>query len=164
MWGHITVILYFLSFYNQVYHHDILKIMLKGDMEVEIRQWHLNETCMTVIFLLHLDVWRQNQGPLHTWTKSRDHEIVRAQKKVFKGRPNIPPELCSVVTTLKCIVKSYVTGSLTKCYFNDIMHVLTHDKIEYVNGCERLECMVSRCCVRPTSKRWFLRIIQVTVK
>ena len=37
-------------------------------------------------------------GPLHSWAKSRDHEIVRAQKKVFKGRPNPPPNPCSVVT------------------------------------------------------------------
>ena len=26
-----------------------------------------------------------NSRPLHTWAKSHDHEIVRAQKKVFKG-------------------------------------------------------------------------------
>ena len=37
-------------------------------------------------------------GPLHTRAKSRDHEIVRAQKKVPKGRPNTPPNSCSVVT------------------------------------------------------------------
>jgi hypothetical protein len=29
-------------------------------------------------------------GPLHTRAKSRDHEIVGAQKKVSKGRPNTP--------------------------------------------------------------------------
>jgi hypothetical protein len=38
------------------------------------------------------------QGPLHTWAKSRDHEIVRAQKKGSKGRPNTPPKSCDVVT------------------------------------------------------------------
>ena len=36
-------------------------------------------------------------GPLHTRAKSRDHDIVRAQKKVSKGRPNTPPKSCSVV-------------------------------------------------------------------
>jgi hypothetical protein len=36
-------------------------------------------------------------GPLHTWAKSRDHEVVRAQKKVSNGRPNTPPKSCSVV-------------------------------------------------------------------
>ena len=30
--------------------------------------------------------------------KSRDHEIVRAQKKVSEGRPKTPPKSCSVVT------------------------------------------------------------------
>ena len=38
------------------------------------------------------------RGPLHTQAKSRDHEIVRAQKKVFKGRPKTPPKSCGVVT------------------------------------------------------------------
>jgi hypothetical protein len=39
-----------------------------------------------------------NLGPLHTQAKSRDQEIVRAQKKVSRGRPMIPPKSCSVVT------------------------------------------------------------------
>ena len=30
--------------------------------------------------------------------RARDREIVRAQKKVSKGRPNTPPQACSVVT------------------------------------------------------------------
>ena len=33
----------------------------------------------------------------NTQAKSRDHEIVRAQNKVSKGR-NTPPKSCSVVT------------------------------------------------------------------
>jgi hypothetical protein len=37
-------------------------------------------------------------GPLHTRAKSRDHEIVTAQIKVSKGRPNTPPTSCRVVT------------------------------------------------------------------
>ena len=37
-------------------------------------------------------------GPLHTWANSRDHEIVRAQKKVSKRRPKTSPKSCSVVT------------------------------------------------------------------
>ena len=39
-----------------------------------------------------------HSGPLHTRAKSRDHEIVRAQKKVSKGRPKALPKPCSVVT------------------------------------------------------------------
>ena len=35
---------------------------------------------------------------LHTRAKSRDHKIVRAQKKVSKGRPKTPPNSCTVVT------------------------------------------------------------------
>ena len=41
---------------------------------------------------------RTTLRPLHTHTKSRDHEIVRAHKKVSKGRRNTPPKSCSVVT------------------------------------------------------------------
>ena len=36
-------------------------------------------------------------GPLHTRAKSRDHEIVRAQKKVSKSRPNTPPKSSTMV-------------------------------------------------------------------
>jgi hypothetical protein len=42
--------------------------------------------------------WLSHLGPLHTQAKSRDHEIVRAQKKVSKGRPKTPSKSCSVVT------------------------------------------------------------------
>ena len=45
-------------------------------------------------------------GPLHTRAKSRDHAIVRAQKKVSKGHPNTPPKSCRVVMDpqVKCEV------------------------------------------------------------
>ena len=59
---------------------------------------------------------------------------------------------------VKCSVKSYVTGPSTKCYFNKVlfMWVLTHDKIEWTNSCEHLECHGLPVLFRPTSKRWFL--------
>ena len=37
------------------------------------------------------------EGPPHTRAKSHDYGSVRAQKKVFIGRPNTPPKSCSVV-------------------------------------------------------------------
>ena len=37
-------------------------------------------------------------GSLHTQAKSRDHDIVRAQKKVSKCGPNTNLKSCSVVT------------------------------------------------------------------
>jgi hypothetical protein len=44
-------------------------------------------------------------GSLHTRAKSRDHENVRAQKKVSKGRcPNTPPTSCIVVTGSSSVV------------------------------------------------------------
>ena len=69
-------------------------------------QWScaFNLVCKVALNLLYnpgfdllLGVW-VNRGPLHTRVKSRAHEIVRAQKKVSKGRPNTPPKSCSVVT------------------------------------------------------------------
>jgi hypothetical protein len=39
-----------------------------------------------------------NLGPLHTRAKSRNREIVRAQKKVSKGHLKTPPKSCSVAT------------------------------------------------------------------
>ena len=82
-------------------------------------------------------VWQNDNmlvylGPLHTRAKSRDHEIVSAQKKVSKGRLQTPPKSSSAVTYLKCSVKPCVTKPSTKCYFNEFlfMQVLMHDKIE----------------------------------
>ena len=46
-------------------------------------------------------------GPLHTRAKSRDHEILRAQKKVSKGHPRHLP---NQVVVWSRIMQSYVTG------------------------------------------------------
>ena len=73
-------------------------------------------------------------GPLHTRAKSRDHEIVRAQKESVR-RLSVPRHLRSHVVwsrILECGVKPYVTGSSSKCYFKEFlfMWVFTHDTIE----------------------------------
>ena len=63
------------------------------------------------------------KGPLHTQAKSRDHEIVRAQKKSVQ-RPSQHTLQNHVVwsrTTKSCTGKSYVTGSSTKCYFDEFL-------------------------------------------
>jgi hypothetical protein len=109
---------------------------------------------------------RTSLRPLQTHFKSRDHEIVRAQKKVSKGHPTTPPKSCSVVTDpQKCSVKSYVTEPSTKCSFNEFlfMLVLVHGKNKSMVVSIR-SVMVSRFCVRPISKRWFLKIILVNMK
>ena len=41
--------------------------------------------------------WQSADVTLWKRSKSRDHEIVRAQKKVSKGCPKTPPKSCSVV-------------------------------------------------------------------
>jgi hypothetical protein len=73
---------------------------------------------------------RRELGPLHTRAKSRDHRIVRAQRKVSRGRPNTPQNHVVWSRTLECSVKSYVTQPSTKCYFNVslFMRGLIHDK------------------------------------
>ena len=40
----------------------------------------------------------RNWGPLHTRAKSRDHGIMRAQKKLVKRSPSTPPKSWSVAT------------------------------------------------------------------
>jgi hypothetical protein len=63
--------------------------------------------------------------------------------------------------TLKCSVKSDVTRPSTKCHFNEFlfMRVLPHETKSMVVNVR--SAMVSRFCVRPTSKRWFLKLVQV---
>jgi hypothetical protein len=66
------------------------------------------------------------RAPSHT-AKSRDHEIVRAQKKVSKGRPNTPAKLRSVVMDPRTEVICDRALNHMQALF---MRVLTHDKIE----------------------------------
>ena len=72
--------------------------------------------------------------PLHTRVKSRDHDkIVRAPKRKRPKAVTRHLQNCVVwLRFLECIVKSYVTGPSTKCYFNEnlFMWVLTHDKVK----------------------------------
>ena len=78
--------------------------------------WHLS----VVFFFYKIGVSSQSpetstasfatySGALHTWAKSRDHEIVRAQKKVSKGCCPLPTHLRNHVVwshTFKCNMKS----------------------------------------------------------
>ena len=59
--------------------------------------------------------------PLHTWTKSHDHESVRVQKKCSKAVPTNFQNHAVSLRALKCSVKSYVTCPSTKCYFNKFL-------------------------------------------
>ena len=70
-------------------------VMRDGHLKFEVTR------CMFVACLLCQQEalhWLWYLGPLHTQAKSHDHEIVRAQKKVFKCRSMTPPKSCSVVT------------------------------------------------------------------
>ena len=65
-------------------------------------------------------------------SQDRDYEVVRVQKKVFKGRPKTPPESCSVVTDPRvycdAICDRAPQPNATSMEFL-FMRVLTHDKI-----------------------------------
>ena len=54
------------------------------------------------------------KGHFHTRAKSRDHVIVRAQKKVCKGRPKTPPKPCSVVTVPKVFCEAICDHALNQ--------------------------------------------------
>ena len=70
--------------------------------------------------------------------------------------------------TLKCSVKSHVTGPSTKCYFNEflLMRVLTHDKNRINQRLRAFGVPWSPGFVlgQPPSKKRFLNIVQVTMK
>ena len=67
-------------------------------------------------------------GPLHTRAKIRDQEIVGAQKKVSKGRPNPPPtSSCRVVTGPQ---PNAISMDLYSCGFSHMI------EIEQIDGCE----------------------------
>ena len=101
--------------------------------------------------------------PPLTRAKSRDHKLVRAQKKMSKGHPKALPKSHSVVTALKCSGKSYVIGPRSMLFQTISIHVgsshiinkrLWDFKVPWSPG----------FCVRPPSKRWFLKIIQMNMK
>ena len=68
--------------------------------------------------------------------------------------------------TLKYNVMSYATGPSTKCYSinfysRESPHMIKLNKPMVVSV---WSAMVSWVCVRPTSKRWFLKLVQVTIR
>ena len=47
---------------------------------------------------------------------------------------------------------------------NFYLRVLTHDKLNKSTVVNVRSAKVSRFCVRPTSKRWFLKMVETTMK
>ena len=105
-------------------------------------------------------------GPIHTRAKRRDHEILRAQRKCPKAVPKHLQIHVVWSRTLKCSVKPYMTTSSTKCHFNNIYscgssHMIKQNKSMVLSI---WSAIVSRFCVKPTSKRWFFNIVQMPMK
>jgi hypothetical protein len=107
-------------------------------------------------------------GPLHTRAKSRDHEIVRAQKKLSKGRSNTPPTSYSAVIDPKVQCEAICDRAFNQMLFQWIsIHVGPHTWYYRLNQrlwAFRVPWFLGFARIRPTFKRWFLRIVQVTVK
>jgi hypothetical protein len=64
-------------------------------------------------------------------------------------------------------VKSYVTGPSTKCYFDEFMFMSVSLRMIKENTSTVVSVrsvVIVRFCVRPTSERWLLKIVCVTVK
>ena len=90
-----------------------------------------------------------------------------SSKEVSKGYPKTLPKSCSVITCPQRVVWNHMWPSprlnaISRNFYS--CRVLTHDRIYQSNNCEISECRGLRFCVRPTSKRWFLKTIQVTMK
>ena len=88
-----------------------------------------------------MDLLRILRAAPHTRPRAVTMKLWEPKRKCPKAIPTHLQTTFSVVP-LKCSVKSYVTGSTTKCYFNQylFMCVLTHDTIKWIDGCERSEC------------------------
>jgi hypothetical protein len=65
---------------------------------------------MSVEVCVHHRLYFYTLGPLYTQAKSRDPEIVRAQRKCPKVVPTHLQNHVVWSRALKCSVKSYVTG------------------------------------------------------
>ena len=109
---------------------------------------------------LEVDILYHGLG-LHTQAKSRDRDIVGVQKKRPKAIPRRFQNHVMWAQVVKCRAKSYVVGPLTKGYFKESLFVWSPNMIKYSKSTTMRfrSGMVSQLCVRPTSKRWFLKII-----
>jgi hypothetical protein len=103
-------------------------------------------------------------GSLHTRAKSHDHEITRAHTKCPNAIPRHFQNHVVWSYALKCNVKSRVIVPLNNCYFNEFLFMRGPRTWQNIVTQRLWDFGVSWSCIRPTSKRWFLRIVQVTMK
>ena len=83
---------------------------MKRDCPCDNMQWNIiNGSTFSNVSLFHnvITIMKSGKG-YFTHTKSRDHEIARAHKKVSKGRPSKPPKSCIVVTDPRSVVWSHM--------------------------------------------------------
>ena len=88
---------------------------------------YIDVRCLFTTFYACLHEHEDNEGDLgslDTRAKSRDHVIVRDQKKCPKAVPRRFQNHVVWSWPLKCSVKSCVIGSSTKCYFNEILFTM----------------------------------------
>ena len=108
-----------------------------------------------------------SQGHSTQRAKSRDRGIVRAQEKVPNGRRKTPPKSWSVVVDPQVLCEVICDQVLNQLLFSMNFYscrsscMMKQNKAVVVSV---QSAVVSQFCVRPTSKRWFLKIIQVTMK
>ena len=120
--------------------------------------------------ILGWDLWITNfwliKGHFTHEPRAVTMKLWEPQRKCPKAVPTHLHNHAVWSRTLECSVKSYVTRPSTKRYFNELLftQVLTHDKTEYIHGCERSGCHGLPVYVRPIPKTWFLQTIQVTMK
>ena len=94
------------------------------------------------------------QGALHTRTNSRNHEIVRSQKKVSKDHPNRLPKACGVVRDPQIDCEVICEWTLNQMLFqwnlysHGSSHTIGWNKSTVVSV---HSAMVSRFCDKPNS-------------
>ena len=122
------------------------------------RTWKTNQVTLTWWIYYNLNkIIHVYLGPLHTQAKSRDHGIVRAQRKVSRGLFNIPRHGPSIIVWSHMWPGPQPNAISMNLYSCGASHMVKSNKSTVMNV---WSAMVSRFCVRPTLKRWFSKIIQ----
>ena len=127
-----------------------------------INKEHKGVFCTTSVLDLDYNV----RATSHTTPRAVTMKFWRPKRKCPKAVPSYLQIYVVWSQTLNCSVKSYVTGPSTKCYFKKtIVHADPHTWWHRINRwfwAFRFSCSL-QFCVRPPSKRWFLKILQSTM-
>ena len=113
-----------------------------------------------------LNKFKHSEGHFTHEPRAVTMRLWESKRKCPKAVPTHPQNHVVQLRTLKCSVKPYVTGpqpnAISMSFYScRSSHMIRLNKSTVVSI---RSATVSHFCGRPTSKRWFLKIVQVTMK